>query len=123
MLAEAAKAAPAMPGEIPGFIAAMNAAGSWKAVPILVTATERRARRFSVHRAHARAHARVAGGSGTARWCIHQQPGAMVSTTDSDPDGALYALAREAVGAGRSRSSRPSISTPTSRSAWWRAPT
>ncbi|ETX04254.1 MAG: hypothetical protein ETSY2_29850 [Candidatus Entotheonella gemina] len=30
MLAEAAKPAPAMPAEIPGFIAAMNATGTWE---------------------------------------------------------------------------------------------
>ncbi|HKA46151.1 MAG TPA: M81 family metallopeptidase, partial [Burkholderiales bacterium] len=40
MLAEAAKTAPSMPAEIPGFIEAMNATGPWEAVPILVTATE-----------------------------------------------------------------------------------
>src|ERR671919_2447406 len=40
MLAEAAKPAPAMPAEIPGFIEAMNATGPWEPVPILITATE-----------------------------------------------------------------------------------
>src|SRR6476661_161006 len=40
MLAEAAKPAPAMPAEIPGFIEAMNATGPWEAVPIVITATE-----------------------------------------------------------------------------------
>ena len=40
MLAEAAQPAPAMPGEIPGFIGAMNATGPWEPVPILITATE-----------------------------------------------------------------------------------
>src|SRR6187455_2301956 len=40
MLAEAGRAAPAMPAEIPGFIEAMNAGGAWDAVPILITATE-----------------------------------------------------------------------------------
>src|SRR4051812_47243701 len=40
MLVEAAKTAPAMPAEIPGFIEAMNAGDPWEAVPILITATE-----------------------------------------------------------------------------------
>src|SRR3954451_13261592 len=40
MLAEAAKPAPAMPSEIPGFVEAMNASGPWEPVPILITATE-----------------------------------------------------------------------------------
>src|SRR5687767_876780 len=40
MLDEAAKPAPAMPAEIPGFVEGMNAGGPWEAVPILITATE-----------------------------------------------------------------------------------
>ena len=36
----AAKPAPAMPAEIPGFMADMSAAGEWTAVPVLVTGTE-----------------------------------------------------------------------------------
>ncbi|HZN26685.1 MAG TPA: M81 family metallopeptidase, partial [Burkholderiales bacterium] len=35
MLAEAAKPAPAMPAEIPGFVEAMNATGPWEPVPII----------------------------------------------------------------------------------------
>ena len=33
----ARKPAPAMPKEVPGFLAAMDASGPWQAVPILVT--------------------------------------------------------------------------------------
>src|SRR5919202_4246675 len=40
MLREAAKPAPAMPAEIPGFVEAMNASGPWEPVPIVLTATE-----------------------------------------------------------------------------------
>src|SRR3546814_20726289 len=40
ILAEAAKPAPAMPAEVPGFVAAMDAAGPWTPVPILVTGVE-----------------------------------------------------------------------------------
>ena len=102
MLAEAAKAAPAMPGEIPGFIAAMNAAGSWEAVPILVTATEPGGPADSafIERTLARMRELLAGSAPLDGVYISNH-GAMVSTTDSDPDGALYALAREAVGAGK----------------------
>src|SRR5262245_30947705 len=42
MLVEAAKLAPAMPAEIPGFVAAMDASGPWEPVPILITGTEPR---------------------------------------------------------------------------------
>src|SRR5581483_6646191 len=40
MLAEAAKPAPAMPAEIPGFIEAMDETGGWEPVPIVIAATE-----------------------------------------------------------------------------------
>src|ERR1044071_3545777 len=40
MLDEAAKPAPAMPAEIPGFVEAMNATGPWEPVPIVITSTE-----------------------------------------------------------------------------------
>ena len=40
ILEEAAKPAPAMPAEIPGFMADMTAAGAWEPVPIIVTSTE-----------------------------------------------------------------------------------
>ena len=40
MLVEAAKPAPAMPAEIPGFIEAMNTSGAWEPVPIMITGTE-----------------------------------------------------------------------------------
>ena len=40
MLAEAAKPAPNMPAEIPGFIEVMNAGGAWQAVPIVIAAVE-----------------------------------------------------------------------------------
>ena len=40
MLLEAAKPAPAMPAEIPGFVEVMNATGPWEPVPIIITATE-----------------------------------------------------------------------------------
>lgn len=99
MLAEAAKPAPAMPAEIPGFIEAMNATGPWKPVPIIITATEP---------AGAADHAFVTKTLERMRVLLRESGpldavyvsnhGAMISTADTDPDGELYALAREAVG-------------------------
>src|ERR1700754_3932554 len=99
MLAEAAKPAPAMPAEIPGFVEAMNATGPWEAVPILITATEPggAADAGFIERTldRMRALLRAAGPLDAIYISNH---GAMVSTADSDPDGAHYALSREAVG-------------------------
>jgi microcystin degradation protein MlrC len=102
MLAEAAKPAPAMPAEIPGFIEAMNASGPWEAVPILITATEPggAADQSFIENTLERMRTRLRA-SGTLDAVYISNHGAMVSTTDSDPDGALYALAREAVGPNR----------------------
>ena len=102
MLVEAAKPAPAMPAEIPGFVAAMNASGPWEAVPILITSTEPGGpadQRF-IEATLARMRALLAASRPLDGVYISNH-GAMVSTTDSDPDGALYALAREAVGPDR----------------------
>jgi microcystin degradation protein MlrC len=99
IMAEALKPAPAMPAEIPGFVAAMNAAGPWQPVPILLTSCE-------------------PGGpieAGFFRACLGQiragleagrpfdavyisNHGAMTATDGPDPDGELYALVRQIVG-------------------------
>jgi microcystin degradation protein MlrC len=102
MLAEAAKPAPAMPAEIPGFVEAMNASGPWEAVPILITATEPggAADHAFIERTLERMRTLIAA-SGALDAVYISNHGAMVSTADSDPDGALYALAREAVGPDR----------------------
>ena len=99
MLAEAAKPAPAMPAEIPGFVEAMNASGPWEAVPILITATEPggAADAAFIERTLERMRTLLAE-AGPLDGIYVSNHGAMVSTTDSDPDGALYALARETVG-------------------------
>jgi len=99
MLDEAAKPAPAMPAEIPGFIAAMNATGAWEAVPILIAATEPGgpADHGFIEATLARMRALLAA-CGTLDGIYISNHGAMVTTADSDPDGALYALARAAVG-------------------------
>ena len=102
MLAEAAKPAPAMPPEIPGFVAEMNASGPWEPVPILMTAVEPGgpADQAFIDEVLARMRQRL-DACGALDGIYVSNHGAMVSTTDSDPDGALYALAREAVGPDR----------------------
>ena len=99
MLTEAARPAPAMPGEIPGFVEVMNATGPWAPVPILITGTEPGGpadQRF-IDATLARMRTLLAA---TAPFdaiyiCNH---GAMTASAAEDPDGALYALVREAAG-------------------------
>jgi microcystin degradation protein MlrC len=100
MLTEAAKEAPAMPGEVPGFIEAMNATGPWEPVPILITATEPGgpADQAFIEQTLERMR-ELLKSSGPLDGVYISNHGAMVSTTDSDPDGALYHLARAAAGA------------------------
>lgn len=99
MLTEAAKPAPAMPSEIPGFIEAMNATGPWEAVPIIITATEPGGpadqRFIDATFARMRKMLAAAGPFDAIYICNH---GAMTASGSEDPDGALYALAREAAG-------------------------
>jgi microcystin degradation protein MlrC len=99
MLAEAARPAPAMPAEVPGFIAAMDATGPWEPVPIVMTATEPGgpAEQAFVDATLARMQTLLdaAGPLEGVYVCNH---GAMTATGDTDPDGKIYALARMAVG-------------------------
>ena len=102
MLVEAAKPAPAMPAEIPGFVAAMDASGPWEPVPILITAVEPGgpADQAFIEAVLARMR-ELLGACGVLDGIYVSNHGAMVSTTDTDPDGALYALARATVGPDR----------------------
>ena len=99
MLAEAAKPAPNMPAEIPGFVEAMNAAGPWEPVPIIITATEPggpvEQGFFDATLARMRAMLAAAGRLDGIYISNH---GAMTSTGAEDPDGTLYAMVREAAG-------------------------
>src|SRR5688572_11245030 len=107
MLAEAAKPAPARPAEIPGFVEAMNDTGEWEPVPILITATEPGG--AADHRFIEQTLKRMRGmlaDAGKLDGIYVSNHGAMVSTADSDPDGALYALARKSIGP-----SRPVVAT------------
>ena len=102
MLAEAAKPAPAMPAEIPGFIEAMAKGGPWQPVPIVITATEPggAADHAFIQRTLERMRELLAA-AGPLDAVYVSNHGAMISTEDSDPDGALYALARTAIGPDR----------------------
>lgn len=99
MLAEARKPAPAMPAEIPGFVAAMDAAGAWEPVPILITSVEpggpADAGFLEDTFARMRAGLERAGRLDAVYLSNH---GAMTATNGTDPDGEFYAMARAVVG-------------------------
>ena len=91
-----------MPAEIPGFVETMNAAGPWEPVPIIIAATEPggAADHAFITRTLDRMQAMLRK-CGPLDGIYISNHGAMISTADTDPDGALYALAREAVGPDR----------------------
>lgn len=99
MLVEAAKPAPNMPAEIPGFVEVMNATGPWQPVPIIIAATEPGGpvdqRFFDVTLARMRTLLEAAAPYDAIYICNH---GAMTASASEDPDGALYALCREIAG-------------------------
>ena len=99
ILAEARKAAPAMPKEVPGFIAAMNAAGPWEPVPILITGAHPGGPADHAFFLRCRETIRAglaASGKLDAVYITHH--GAMTTTETHDPDGELYAMVRGVVG-------------------------
>ena len=102
LLVEAAKPAPTMPAEIPGFMEAMNASGAWEPVPILITGTEPGgpAEQSFVDETIARMKTMLAA-AGPLDGIFVSNHGAMTATGGTDPDGEIYALAREAVGNGK----------------------
>ncbi|MCA8926920.1 MAG: M81 family metallopeptidase [Alphaproteobacteria bacterium] len=99
ILAEAAKPAPAMPAEISGFIEEMDRAGPWQPVPIVVTNVEPGGPAEAAFVRETLATMRdmllAAGPLDAVYLCNH---GAMTATDSTDPDGAYYAMARQAVG-------------------------
>ena len=99
MLIEAAKLAPAMPAEIPGFVEVMNATGPWQPVPIIITATEPGgpAEQGFVDATFARMRTLLSE-AGPYDAIYISNHGAMTASGSEDPDGALYALAREVAG-------------------------
>lgn len=99
VLVEAAKPAPAMPVEIPGFIQEMNATGDWTPVPILVTGVEPGGPADAAFVTNTLAEMRrrlEAAGPVDAIYLSNH--GAMTATDHSDPDGDFYRLAREIAG-------------------------
>src|SRR5688500_3929945 len=96
---EARKAVSGLPAEIPAFYREMDKAGSWTALPILVTAAEPGGPVddgfFRSTLAAMRARLAAAGKIDAVYISNH---GAMVSTAGPDPDGELYAMVRELVG-------------------------
>ena len=99
MLVEAAKPAPAMPAEIPGFIEAMNTSGAWEPVPIMITGTEPGgpAEQSFVDESMARMWTMLVEAEPLDGIFVSNH-GAMTATGGTDPDGEIYALAREIVG-------------------------
>ncbi len=99
ILAEAAKPAPAMPAEIPGFMREMDGLGPWEPVPIVVTNVEPGGPADAAFVAETLAKMRdmltEAGPLDAVYLCNH---GAMTATDSTDPDGAYYAMARQVVG-------------------------
>jgi microcystin degradation protein MlrC len=99
LLHEARAAAPRMLAETPGFVAAMDAAGPWTPVPILLAMAEPNGPVehgfFTAMLAEMR-HGLIDSGKLDGVYvCSH---GAGLTTEEDDPDGIVLAMVREAVG-------------------------
>ena len=91
--------APAMPAEIPGFVAEMDRTGAWEPVPIIVTATEPGGpvdRGFFTETMEA-IRSRLACQLPLDAVYISNH-GAMTSTGSLDPDGELFRMVWDVVG-------------------------
>ena len=99
MVADARSAAPHMLGELPGFIADMDAAGAWEPVPILLAMAEPNGpvdqAFFDRMMAEWEQGLRQAGRLDGVYCVLH---GAGLATADHDPEGTLLALVRRIVG-------------------------
>ena len=99
MVADARSAAPHMLGELPGFIADMDAAGAWEPVPILLAMAEPNGPVdqpfFDRMLAEWEQGLRHAGRLDGVYCVLH---GAGLATADHDPEGTLLALVRRIVG-------------------------
>jgi microcystin degradation protein MlrC len=104
LVADARSAAPTALGEMPGFVAEMDAAGLWTPVPILLAMAEPNgpvehavfARMMATWRAGLEAAGAARGVDGV--YCVLH--GAGLTTALDDPEGALQALVREVLGPG-----------------------
>jgi microcystin degradation protein MlrC len=99
ILAEARKAAPAMPVELPSFIAEMDKAGPWTPMPILVTGCEPAGPidHGFLLRLLADMNRRLQAALPLDAVYISNH-GGMTSTGTPDPDGLLYKMVRDTVG-------------------------
>ena len=99
MLTDARSSAPHMLGELPGFIADMDAAGPWDPVPILLAMAEPNGpveqAFFDRMMIEWQAGLRDAGRLDGVYCVLH---GAGLTTADHDPEGTLLALVRRIVG-------------------------
>jgi microcystin degradation protein MlrC len=99
MLANARSAAPHMLGELPGFIADMDAEGEWEPVPILLAMAEPNGpvdqAFFDCLMAEWESGLRHAGRLDGVYCVMH---GAGLTTADHDPEGTLLSLVRRIVG-------------------------
>jgi microcystin degradation protein MlrC len=96
---EARMPAPRMLGEIPGFVADMDAAGPWRSVGLAFAAAEPNGPAdhgfFSELMADIETRLSAALRVDAVYICEH---GAGITTEDDDPDGALFAMVRRVVG-------------------------
>jgi microcystin degradation protein MlrC len=101
MLDEARLPAPRMLGELPGFLAAMDAGGPWQPVPIVLAMAEPNGpvdqRFFDSLMTRWEAGLRDAGKLDGVYCVLH---GAGLATNDHDPEGTLLGLVRRIVGDG-----------------------
>ena len=99
MVADARSAAPHMLGELPGFIADMDAAGPWEPVPILLAMAEPNGpveqAFFDRLMVEWEQRLRDAGRLDCVYCVLH---GAGLTTGDHDPEGTILALVRRIVG-------------------------
>lgn len=99
MLDEARSPAPQMLAELPGFVADMDGAGAWEAVPVMLAMAEPNGPvdhpLFSRMMAVWDTGLRAAGKLDGVYVVLH---GAGLTTADDDPEGTLLALVRDVVG-------------------------
>lgn len=99
IIRNARAATPSWPMEVPGFVAQMDKSGDWEPVPILVTAAEPGGP--AEHRFIEDCLAQMRDGLKAALpldAVYITNHGAMTTTEEPDPDGALYSMVRAVVG-------------------------
>ncbi|HWL81434.1 MAG TPA: M81 family metallopeptidase [Roseomonas sp.] len=100
ILADARSPAPAALGEMPGFVAAMDAEGPWQPRPVLLAMAEPNGpvdqAAFDEMMAIWRAGLEALRGQVEGVYCVMH--GAGLTTALDDPEGALQSLVREALG-------------------------